>query len=304
MQRGSNRARTRTHYEITLCITQLICSSRLQKTYYALIGQWADGEAMERLWSWNVHCLDLQRWRETITFVWTVSIATFSLSLPVFLSIPSYLFIYLFIGNWRVAGNQSAFHPLISADTFFASMMHGARQRAHSWSAHLKLWRREWRRMCVRWIQISNKRVRSHCVLKLAKRRGHVEMKAEAETVKSIFLFQQFSSLSLMLTHTVIFPLSVIRAQQKQASTPGLWVECNAGIVRFCSYTDSAVSLWLVVQVDCTISTGFKSMKEKCWKCKSFQPFFLFAKSQKLLLFKVTGVSKLWRRCFTLISSE
>lgn len=176
--------------------------------------------------------------------------------------------------------------------------MHGARQRAHSWSAHLKLWWREWRRMCVRWIQISNKRVRSHCVLKLAKRRGHVEMKAEAETVKSIFLFQQFSSLSLMLTHTVIFPLSVIRAQQKQASTPGLWVECNAGIVRFCSYTDSAVSLWLVVQVDCTISTGFKSntWKKSAENVKVFS-LFLFAESQKLLLFKVTGVSKLWRRC-------
>lgn len=101
---------TRTHYEITLCITQLICSSRLQKPYYVLIGQWADGEAMERLWSWNVHCLDLQRWRETITFVWTVSIATFSLSLPVFLSIPSYLFIYWKLKSCRKSVSLPSFN--------------------------------------------------------------------------------------------------------------------------------------------------------------------------------------------------
>ena len=60
-----------------LYMMQHICYSRLQESHYTLTGQWVDIEETERLWSWNARCLDLQRWRETITFVQTVSIATF-----------------------------------------------------------------------------------------------------------------------------------------------------------------------------------------------------------------------------------
>lgn len=69
--------------EITPYMMQHICNSRLQETYYTLTGRWVDIEERQRLWSWNARCLDLQRWRETITFVRTVSIATF---LPLSLS--------------------------------------------------------------------------------------------------------------------------------------------------------------------------------------------------------------------------
>lgn len=102
---------TRTGLEMTRCITQQICGSKLQQTYFTLLVQRGVIRVMERLWSCYAHCSDLQRRSETITIVWTVSIATI-------LSLAFFLRVCVRFGDGGAVRNQLVLHPVIPADTF------------------------------------------------------------------------------------------------------------------------------------------------------------------------------------------
>lgn len=102
------RAHTHWFGKITQCITQQICDSKLLQTYFTAPVQWGVIRVMEWLWSCYAHCSDLQRCRETITIVWTVSIATL---------LCRFLF-FVWFGEWGAERNEPVLHPVIPADTF------------------------------------------------------------------------------------------------------------------------------------------------------------------------------------------